>query len=105
MNKTVQSMAYKSLKFKLSRAKELGLKDLDSDGVEKLAIELAKKKLEEGSEKTLEELAKGQEWYLNHLKSLLAMTPAKALAEEYSNLVADFGEETDMLSELEKLYN
>jgi len=105
MNKTVQSMAYKSLRFKLNKAKELNLKDLDDSGLEKLAIELAEKKLAEGSKKTLEELAKGQEWYLNHLKSLLAMSPAEALQEEYSNLVGDFGEEQDMLSELEKLYN
>ena len=105
MNKTVQSMAYKSLRFKLGKAKELNVKDLDDGGIEALALKLAEQKLAEGSEKTLEELAKGQEWYLNHLKSLLAMTPAEALAEEYSNLVADFGEEQDMLSELEKLYS
>jgi len=105
MNKTVQSMAYKSLKFKLSKAKELNLKDLDDDDIEVLALQLAEKKLEEGSKKTLEELAKGQEWYLNHLKSLLVMSPIEALQEEYSNLVGDFGEETDMVSELEKLYS
>jgi len=105
MNKVVQSMAYKSLKFKLNKAKELDLKDLDDGGIEALAVKLAEKKLEEGSKKTLEELAKGQEWYLNHLKGLLSLSPAEALAEEYSNLVADFGEEQDMLSELEKLYS
>jgi len=105
MNKTVQSMAYKSLRFKLQKAKELGIKDLDEKGLEDLAIKLAEEKLnKEDSDKMLEELVKGQEWYLNHLKHLLSLSPAEALAEEYSNLIADFGDEQDMLSELEKLY-
>ena len=107
MNKTVQSMAYKSLRFKLQKAKELGIKDLVNDQeLEELAVKLAQEKLNRGdTDKTLEELVKGQEWYLNHLKHLLSLSPAEALQEEYSNLVADFGEESDMLSELEKLYS
>jgi hypothetical protein len=96
-NAKAEALAFKRLMGRKRRAQELGIssKTTDEEIIE-MAREIAKKKIEAGDTRPLEEVEEGQLLYLEGLRDMFRGTPEEALEREYVSALAELeGAEDD----------
>lgn len=107
--KNVQALAqaYRAVERFIAFVKEHNLTaDTTEDESDTLIEKLSDIKManDDGGKLTRKKAEEGQEWYVNHMIMLLKLPDMQArLDHEYKSLFADNADESEMLSELDKL--
>jgi len=101
-NPVALQSAFLDVLAKRKKCVQLGVADISLEQTDALVLDLATAKaIDEGV--TIQEVIKGQQWYVDSLKRFVRLTPKQQLEECYAHKLSLLAEEDEMLEYLESL--
>lgn len=101
-NQEAFTLSAKRLKSRITKAKLLKVNTLETDGLVDLVESLSLAKAIE-LEVSIDQVRKGQEYYVQTLIDSLSKNVNELMAAEYSQAVLELGSEEEILTDLETL--
>lgn len=95
-------LASKRVIARVTRAKELDVGNLDSNGLKQLVKTLSLAKAVE-TEQPINKVKKGQEYYIQTLLDSLNLTTSELIKKEYDSALFELGSESEILATIEAL--